>query len=209
MKPQDFKILIGCEESQTVCKAFRKRGFQAYSCDIQDCSGGHPEWHIKEDVYYVSHYNAFEWDMMIAFPPCTHLAVSGARWFKGKKKEQEQAFLFFMSLATAPIGHICLENPISIISTRWQKPNQIIQPWQFGHGETKATCLWLNSLPLLKPTNIVEGREQRIWKMPPSSDRQKLRSKTYPGIAEAMAEQWGSYLLEKTNNQLTQKEIIK
>jgi hypothetical protein len=131
------------------------------------------------------------WDLMIAHPPCTHLAVSGARWFKDKQEEQSQALDFVRALLDAPIPQIALENPISVISTRIRKPDQIIQPWQFGHGETKATCLWLKGLPLLEPTNIVDGRESRIHKMPPSKDRWKLRSKTYQGIADAMAEQWG------------------
>jgi hypothetical protein len=132
-----------------------------------------------------------EWDLMIAHPPCTHLAVSGARWFKQKEIEQWNAICFFMELIKAPIEKICVENPISIMSTKYRKPDQIIQPWQFGHGETKATCLWLKNLPLLKPTNIVEGREARIHKMPPSKDRWKERSRFYKGIADAMAEQWG------------------
>jgi hypothetical protein len=129
---------------------------------------------------------------MIAHPPCTHLAVSGARWFKDKQKEQEEALLFVRRLLHCAIDKIALENPISIISSKIRKPSQIIQPWQFGHGETKATCLWLKNLPLLKPTNIVEGREARVYKMPPSQDRWKLRSLTYQGIADAMAEQWGT-----------------
>jgi hypothetical protein len=128
---------------------------------------------------------------MIAHPPCTHLAVSGARWFKDKQEEQEEALEFVRKLMAAPIPKICIENPISIISSRIRKPDQIIQPWQFGHGETKKTCLWLKNLPNLVPTNIVEGREQRIWKLPPTQDRWKLRSKTFQGIADAMAQQWG------------------
>jgi len=133
-----------------------------------------------------------DWDLMIAHPPCTHLAVSGARWFKDKQAEQTEAIAFFLALALANIPRICVENPISIMSTRFRKPDQVIQPWQFGHGETKATCLWLTNLPKLTPTNIVEGREARIHKMPPSPDRWKLRSKTYQGIADAMAQQWGT-----------------
>ena len=130
--------------------------------------------------------------MIIAFPPCTHLAVSGARWFKEKWKDgrQQQGIDFFMAIANAPCKQTAIENPIGIMSTVWRKPDQIIQPWMFGHGETKATCLWLKNLPLLKPTNIVINREQKIWKMSPSPERSKLRSKTYPGIAEAMANQW-------------------
>jgi len=130
---------------------------------------------------------------MIAFPPCTHLASSGARWFAEKRKDgrQQEAVIFFKQLVEAPVPKIAIENPIGIMSTKWRKPDQIIQPWQFGHGETKATCLWLQGLPKLKPTNIVEGREQRIWRMGPSPERAKMRSRTYPGIAKAMAEQWG------------------
>ncbi len=184
-----MKILVACEESQAVTIELRKLGHEAYSCDIEPCSGGYPKWHIQDDVL---NYLTNEWDMMIAFPPCTHLAVSGARWFKQKRADgrQQKAINFFMALANAPIEKIAIENPISIMSTVWRKPDQIVQPWQFGHGETKATCLWLKNLPLLIPTNIVSGREQRIHKMPPSKDRAKLRSKTYKGIAEAMAKQW-------------------
>ena len=133
--------------------------------------------------------------MMIAHPPCTHLAVSGARWFKDKRQEQQDAIGFFMMLIKAPILKIAVENPISIMSSRYRKPDQIIQPWMFGHGETKATCLWLKNLPLLKPTEIVDGREARIHRMPPSPDRWKERSRTFEGIAKAMAEQWGEYEL--------------
>lgn len=185
-----MKILLACEESQAVCIEFRKLGHEAYSCDLLDCSGGHPEWHIKGDVLeYLE-----GWDMMIAFPPCTHLAVSGARWFKEKRKDgrQQKAINFFLALVNAPIRNISVEQPVSIMSTLYRKPDQIIHPWQFGHGETKATCLWLKGLPLLRPTNIVNGREQRIWKLPPNKDRSKLRSKTFPGIAKAMADQWGN-----------------
>jgi hypothetical protein len=131
------------------------------------------------------------WDMMIAHPPCTHLAVSGARWFKNKMKEQGEAIEFVIALMNAPIERIAIENPISVISSKIRKPDQIIQPWQFGHGETKATCLWLKNLPKLKPTNIVSGRENRIHKMPPSENRWRERSRTFHGIADAMAEQWG------------------
>jgi site-specific DNA-cytosine methylase len=145
--------------------------------------------HIHGDVLQHLHRN---WDLMIAHPPCTHLAVSGARWFKDKQIEQAEALDFVRRLLDAPIPRIALENPISIISSRIRKPDQIIQPWQFGHGETKATCLWLKNLPKLLPTNIVEGREARIHKMPPGPDRWKERSRTFEGIAQAMAEQWGS-----------------
>lgn len=191
------KILVACEESQAVTIAFRERGFEAYSCDIQDCSGGHPEWHIKSEVSY--HLASDKWDMVLAFPPCTDLASSGARWFKEKRANgrQQKSIYFFMLfvMMQKEYGYkLAIENPIGIMSTEYRKPDQIIQPWQFGHGETKATCLWLHDLPLLKPTNIVAGREQRIWNMSPGPERSKLRSKTFPGIAEAMAEQWGAIL---------------
>lgn len=183
-----MKVLVACEESQRVCVAFREKGHEAYSCDILPCSGGHPEWHIQGDVLEQLDKG---WDLMIAHPPCTHLAVSGARWFKDKRKEQYQALKFFDCLLNAPIKKVCVENPVSVAATVFGKPTQIVQPWMFGHGETKATCLWLKNLPKLKPTKIVDGREQKIWKMPPSPERAKLRSKTFPGIAQAMAEQWG------------------
>jgi hypothetical protein len=187
-----MRVLVACEESQAVCIAFRERGHEAYSCDILPCSGGHHEWHLQMDVFKAIKLK--EWDMMIAFPPCTHLASSGARWFEQKRKDgsQYKATGFFMSMFNVQIPKIAIENPIGIMSTLWRKPDQIIQPWMFGHGETKATCLWLHNLPLLKPTDIVEGREQRIWRMTPGPKRARLRSKTYPGIARAMALQWGS-----------------
>ena len=180
-----MKVIVACEFSGTVRDAFLKRGHHATSCDILDTEvkGAH----LKCDIRDV---DISQYDLLIAHPPCTHLAVSGARWFKDKKQEQEEAIQFFMWLARQKIPY-AIENPISIMSTVWRKPDQIIQPWQFGHGETKATCLWLNKLPPLKPTKIVEGREARIHKTPPSPDRWKLRSKTYQGIADAMAEQWG------------------
>jgi site-specific DNA-cytosine methylase len=186
-----MKVLIACEESQAVCIEFRKLGHEAYSCDVLPCSGDHPEWHIQDNVIRVIRWN--HWDLMVAFPPCTHLAVSGARYFEQKRKDgrQQRAIDFFIWLVNAPIEKIAIENPIGIMSTKYRKPDQIIQPWQFGHGETKATCLWLKNLPKLQPTEIVSGRENRIWKMPPSEDRAKLRSKTFPGIAKAMATQWG------------------
>ena len=188
-----MKVLIACEESQAVCIAFRRLGFEAYSCDIQECSGGQPEWHIKGDVLPLL---KMDWDLIIAHPPCTDLAVSGARWFEEKRKDgrQQKSIDFFLEFVNLSCNHVAIENPIGIMSTYYRKPDQIIQPWQYGHGEVKSTCLWLKNLPQLKPTNIVEGREQKIWKMAPSLERAKLRSKTYPGIAQAMAEQWGSYL---------------
>lgn len=169
-----MKILIACEFSGIVRDAFIKRGHNATSYDLLPTESFGP--HYERNVLDVLDQN---WDLMIAFPPCTHLAVSGARWFKGKEKEQAAALKFVRMLLDAPIDKIALENPIGIISTRIRKPDQIIQPWQFGHGETKATCLWLKNLPLLRPTNIVTGRESRIHKMPPSKDRWKKRSLTY------------------------------
>lgn len=190
-----MKVLIACEESQTVCKAFRERGHEACSCDIQPCSGGHPEWHIQGDIRSVLRHDftSPEWDMIIAFPPCTDLAISGARWFKEKRADgrQQNSIMFFEFFTMLRTPKVIIENPVGIMSTVYRKPDQIIQPWQFGHGETKATCLWLKGVPLLKPTDIVEGREQRIFNLGPSKDRAKLRSKTFPGIARAMAEQWG------------------
>lgn len=182
-----MKILIACEYSGTVREAFSKLGHDAWSCDILETEI--PGNHLQCDVREILRDG---WDMMIAHPPCTHLAVSGARWFKDKKVEQAEALEFVRLLLNAPIERIALENPISIISSHIRKPDQIIQPWQFGHGETKATCLWLQNLPKLQPTNIVEGREQRIWKMPPGENRWKERSRTFEGIAQAMANQWGN-----------------
>lgn len=195
-----LKVLVACEESQAVTKEFRRLGHDAFSCDILPCSGGHPEWHIQGDVLPELNKG---WDLIIAFPPCTHLSVSGARWFNEKIKDgrQQKSIDFFMSFFGAGCECIAVENPISIMSTKYRKPDQIIQPWQFGHGETKATCLWLKGLPKLKPTEIVEGREQRIWKMPPGPERSKLRSKTFPGIAKAMAEQWSEFVLNKLQDQ--------
>lgn len=187
-----MRILVACEESQGVTGAFRILGREAYSCDLEPCSGNHPEWHIRGDVIPLLEQ---EWDMIIAFPPCTHLASSGARWFKEKRMDgrQQEAIDFFMLFTNANCKKIAIENPVGIMSTVWKKPDQIIQLWQFGHGETKATCLWLKNLPLLVPTNIVSGRENRIHKMPQSRQRSRLRSKTYPSIARAMAQQWRWY----------------
>mgnify|MGYP001590692928 FL=1 len=182
-----MKILIACEFSGAVRDAFLARGHNAWSCDILPTEKPGP--HIKGDVLPVIYEG---WDMMIAFPPSTHLCVSGARWFKNKEREQAEALDFVRAIMTAPIQRIAIENPIGVISTKIRKPDQIIQPWQFGHGETKATCLWLKGLPPLKPTNVVSGRESRIHKMPPSANRGKERSRTYSGIAAAMAEQWGN-----------------
>lgn len=183
-----MRILIACEFSGTVRDAFRALGHDAWSCDLLETEK--PGHHILADAVKVAYSG--DWDMMIAHPPCTHLAVSGARWFKYKQAEQAQALEFVRLLMVAPIQRIAIENPVSIISSRIRKADQVIQPWQFGHGETKATCLWLKGLPKLQPTNIVDGREQRIHKMPPSPDRWRERSRTFRGIAQAMAEQWGN-----------------
>ena len=182
-----MRVLVACEFSGIVRDAFRARGHNAWSCDIEPPETD-PDHHIFGDVMVFLHDG---WDMMLAFPPCTHLAVSGARWFKDKKAEQEEAIEFFMALANAKIPRIAIENPIGIMSTHWRKPDQIIQPWQFGHGETKATCLWLKNLPPLEPTKVVSGRHARVHLEPPSPERWKNRSRTYQGIADAMAEQWG------------------
>lgn len=233
-----MKILCACEESQAVTIELRRMGHEAYSCDILPCSGGHPEWHIQGDVLQVLnpswvhrrsdepsswgiefltmdqrlHFFTGGWDMIIAFPPCTDLAVSGARHFKAKRADgrQQRSVEFFCAFLAADCERIAIENPVGIISGEYirehfpkiaetyglpRKPDQIIQPWQFGHGETKATCLWLKGLPLLQPTQVVDGREQRVWRMSPSPERAKLRSKTYPGIARAMAEQWAGEAL--------------
>lgn len=181
-----MKVLIACEFSGIVRDAFLRKGHIALSCDLLPTEQEGP--HFQGNVLNILHDG---WDLMIAHPPCTHLAVSGARWWKSKQAEQAEALDFIRELLNAPISKIALENPISRISTAIRKPDQIIQPWMFGHGETKATCLWLKNLPPLKPTNIVTGREARIHRMAPSVTRGKDRSRTYYGIAEAMAEQWG------------------
>ena len=181
-----MRVLVACEFSGIVRNAFTARGHKAISCDLLPSERFGP--HIVSDVRTLLDKG---WDLMIAFPPCTDLASSGARWFKDKQVEQAEALEFVQLLMDAPIPHKAIENPIGVISTHIRKPDQIIQPWEFGHGETKATCLWLEGLPKLIPTNIVEGRDQRIHRMSPSPDRSKLRSITYTGIAEAMAKQWG------------------
>jgi hypothetical protein len=204
-----MKVLIACEESQEVCKAFRELGHEAYSCDLEPCSGGHPEWHIQDSIWHVlgkpgTQY-PLQWDLIIGHPPCTFLSNSGARWLYNKDgsinterwNNMVEGSIFFRSLMYSNCDKICIENPIihkHAVKIIGRKQDQIIQPWQFGHGETKATCLWLKGLPLLVPTDIVEGREQRIAKMPPSKDRQKLRSKTYPGIAAAFADQYSRFI---------------
>lgn len=207
-------ILIACEESQEVCKAFRARGYEAYSCDVQEPSGGHPEWHILGDALEavkggkimtmdgVTH-DVGKWDLLIAHPPCTHLAVSGARWFAEGKKPlslKYEAAAFFLKFIEADVEKIAVENPICVMSTLYRKPDQIINPWQFGHPEQKKTALWLKSLPLLQETDNVytdmmklpEKDRARIWWL--GSNHAKERSKTFSGIANAMAEQWGAVL---------------
>ena len=183
-----MKVLIACEYSGRVRDAFIALGHDAMSCDILPTDMHGP--HYQGDVFDIINDG---WDLMIAHPPCTHLSVSGARHFAAKQASgvQQESLRFVQRLMDAPIAKIAIENPISIISSKIRKPEQIIQPWQFGHGETKATCLWLKGLPLLVPTDVVEGREARIHKMPPSPTRWKERSRTYQGIADAMAAQWG------------------
>lgn len=182
-----MKVLVGCEYSGIVRDAFIARGHDAMSCDLLPTERAGP--HYQGDVRDVL---GDGWDLAIFHPPCTHLAVSGARWFREKQDEQAEALEFVRELLAAPIPRIALENPVSIISSRIRKPDQTIQPWQFGHGEVKRTCLWLHNLPPLVPTMIVEGREARVHRMPPGPDRWKERSRTFPGIAEAMAKQWGN-----------------
>jgi site-specific DNA-cytosine methylase len=180
-----MKILVACEFSGVVRDAFAERGHDAWSCDILPSE--RPGNHYQGDIMGLDLHT---FDLMIAHPPCTHLAVSGARWFKDKQKEQAEALDFVRYLLDAPIPRIALENPISVISSRIRKPDQIIQPWMFGHGEVKATCLWLKNLPRLVPTNVVDGRQTRVWYASPSPNRWKERSRTLTGIAEAMADQW-------------------
>ena len=181
-----MRILVACEYSGVVRDAFIRGGHDAMSCDLLPTETSGP--HYQGDVLDIVNDG---WDLMVAHPPCTHLAVSGSRWFKDKVREQAEALEFVRMLMDAPIPRIAIENPISVISSRIRKPDQIIQPWQFGHGETKATCLWLKGLPKLTPTNVVDGREARVHRMPQSKDRWKERSRTYHGIADAMASQWG------------------
>lgn len=182
-----MKVLIACEFSGVTRRAFRERGHDAWSCDLLYAEDGDPH-HFQCDTLDVINDN---WDMMIAFPPCTHLSVSGARYFAEKEELQQLSLEFVRTLLCAPIDKIALENPVGMISTRIRKPDQVIQPWQFGHGEKKTTCLWLKNLPKLYSTNIAEGEVRRILKYSPSADRGKERSRSYPGLAMAMAEQWG------------------
>jgi hypothetical protein len=213
MKPSEINILVGCEESQAVTIEFRKLGFNAYSCDLLPCSGGHPEWHYQQDVFEVLKLK--NWNLFIGHPECTRLTVTANKWYKPEYSERfptihedrEKAVDFFMRLINADIKHIAIENPIGIMSTRYRKPNQIIQPYQFGDPERKSTCLWLKDLPLLKPTNIVKPNIITLKSggtmsachyysvTMPKEERRKARSVTFPGIAKAMATQWGEYLI--------------
>ena len=218
-----MKVLVACEESQTVCKAFRERGHEAYSCDIQEPSGGHPEWHILGDVLPllngrcsfktmdgVEHSIDGKWGLIIAHPPCTYLTLAGNKWFKpefadrfpNRQKQRKEAVDFFMAIANADCDRIAIENPVGVMSSQWRKPDQYIEPYMFGNPEKKKTGRWLKGLPLLKPTSIVEpviihcksGANEPRWHMEtmklPPNERAKARSKTFPGIAAAMASQW-------------------
>lgn len=239
----NLNVLVACEESQRVCAEFRRLGFNAYSCDLLKCSGGHPEWHFNCDVFEIiknkggklqngeSAYINGEWNLMVAHPPCTFLAVSGARWFyhpddknlpsdqrrphprfPNRRKDQEEGKHFFISLAETSIEHIAIENPIGIMNTQWRKPEQIVQPYFFGDEASKTTCLWLKNLPLLKPTKMVgkgewitlsSGKRLPKWysdaltKAKTPEERRNLRSKTFPGFAKAVAEQWGEFLIDE------------
>lgn len=206
---EGVRVLVACEESQAVTIELREMGIEAYSCDLYPCSGGHPEWHIQGDVVPLLKER---WDMIIAFPPCTHLAVSGSAWFEQKRKDgrQQQGIDFFMLFANVNCPRVAIENPVGIMSTVWRKPDQIIQPWMFGDEFTKSTCLWLRGLPKLIPTNVVGKGDFKAWtdgktgktKQQPAwyyyaksnRDHSKARSKTFAGIARAMAQQWGSLL---------------
>lgn len=187
------RVLVACEESQAVTIALRNVGVEAYSADVKQCSGLHIEWHLQQDVLPLLEE---DWAMIIAFPPCTHLAVSGASHFSNKIKDgrQQAGIDFFLAFTKTRCRRVAIENPVGIMSTVYRKPDQIIQPWQFGHGETKATCLWLKGLPRLYATDVVSGRSNRIHMLPQSANRSNLRSKTYNGIALAMAEQWKRYV---------------
>jgi hypothetical protein len=232
------KILIACEESQAVCKEFRALGYEAYSCDILPESGGHPEWHIQDDVFNVISEG---WDIMIAFPPCTYLSVSGAQWYYDPKdkdlpieqrrphpkypnrnQDRQHAKEFFIRLYNSNIKHIAIENPVGIMNTQFMKPTQIIQPWMFGDEATKTTCLWLKNLPELQPTNVVgkgertvfaSGKSHPKWyaealaKAKTPEERRNLRSKTFPGIAKAMAQQW-TQINEQESQKLIQKQLF-
>lgn len=235
--PSNMNILIACEESQAIANAFRKRGFKAYSCDLQECSGGHPEYHIQGDCLSIlktptkihtcdgKQYTIPKWDLIIAHPPCTYLTVSGNRWFDVEKygdkaierqKNREEAISFFMEFTNLDAEHIAIENPIGVMSTTYRKPDQIIEPWMWGDNTTKKTCLWTKNLPQLIPSVTEKPEiEYKEWIDPKTGrkkrqamdsyaafgkDRQKTRSKTYLGTAEAIAEQWGNYLTKENEN---------
>ena len=186
-----MKVLIACEFSEIVKEAFLKRGHDAHSCDFLPGEKGLRN-HWQVDLMDLLRRSSYRFELMIAFPPCTHLAVSGARWFKDRQKQQMEAIDFFLTLSHSTIPKVAIENPIGIMSTKWRKPDQIIQPWQFGHTETKATCLWLKGLPLLQPTKLVQPLFHSVHREPPGPNRWKNRSRTFQGIADAMAEQWGN-----------------
>lgn len=228
-RPKKLRVLVACEESQEVCKAFRANGHEAYSCDIQECSGGHPEWHIQGDVLPLLNGDCTfttrggqtvridgKWDLIIAHPPCTYLTVTGNAWFdvtrygdaaKNRYKNRYKAIVFFMYFALANCDRICIENPVGIMGTAWHSSDQVIQPWQFGHPTVKKTCLWLKGLPPLTPTDIVEVDKSDVYAYVAKNgrikhdsrnrsrfhgeDRSKHRSRTFPGIGKAMADQWG------------------
>jgi hypothetical protein len=218
VNPSDIYLLIGCEESQVVANAFRKRGFNAYSCDIKPCSGGHPEYHLQMDVFQAIKLR--HWHAAIFFPDCTYLTISANTWYKDqpprksgvlvgaeRREAREQAIKFFMDTHKNETSHIPLvanENPVGVMSTRFRKPDQVIQPWMFGHLEKKATCFWLRGFPLLKPTTnlkketdaLPEKDQQKVFHMSPGSDRAEKRSKTYLGVGDAMADQWGRFILD-------------
>ena len=194
-----MRVLVACEYSGRVRDAFRSHGHDAWSCDLLPCEAD-PAHHLQQPVQGVLSQG---WDLMVAHPPCTHLAVSGSRHFHRKQREQAEALDFVRLLMDAPIPRWCIENPISVISSAIRPPDQIIQPWQHGHGEVKATCLWLYNLPKLKPTNCVDGREERVHLMPPGPDRWKERSRTYQGVADAMGAQWGNRPLPAIAQQMT------
>ncbi|VTU08938.1 Uncharacterised protein [Actinobacillus indolicus] len=240
---KSLNVLVACEESQRVCEEFRKLGHNAYSCDLLQCSGGHPEWHFKQDVLQViknkggllqsgeDYYLDGDWDLMVAHPPCTYLAVSGAKWyyhpedkhlpteqrrphpsFPNRAEDRELAVAFFSQLANADIPYIAIENPVGIINTRWRKPDQVVQPYHFGDSASKKTCLWLKNLPPLKYTNVVDPGEyiefssgKRIpkWysdgltKTKSAEERRTWRSKTFPGFAKALANQWSEYIIQQ------------
>jgi site-specific DNA-cytosine methylase len=193
-----MRVLVACEYSGRVRDAFRRNGHDAWSCDMLACEAD-PRYHLQQPVESLL---ADGWDLMVAHPPCTHLAVSGSRHFHRKQREQAEALDFVRLLMDAPIHRWCIENPVSVISSAIAPPQQIIQPWEFGHGETKATCLWLKNLPRLKPTQVVEGREAKVHRMPPGPERWKERSRTYQGIADAMGNQWGGRPLPALVSQL-------